>query len=94
MKNLSTLEQYNKLYTEVVKIVNKIDPCFYSGPEDEYDYNVNQLLSFIRDHQINLENFDPKLKIIFFGQNAIEKEESERLLHLSQLLKSLLSDWL
>ncbi len=94
MTDLKTLDQYNELQSQITKIVNDIDPCFYSGPADEYDSHINNLIRLIRDHQINNDNFTDKLKEVFFGSNEPQGTESEKLSKLSSDLKPILAEWI
>ena len=90
MQSIHTLDQYKDLYSKITKIVNEVDPCFYCGPEDEYDSYVNQLLILIRDHKINKENLEQKLKDVFFGKATLHPAEQERLVKLSHLINPIL----
>lgn len=87
MRDLKTISDYDALFKLVRESVNRIDPCFYSGPEDEYDDNINRLLSLFKDHKINLENFSKQLRTIFYGTLDIGDAENEKLAELSTDLK-------
>ena len=92
MKKL-TREDYDGLYSQIVKILNEVDPLFYSGPEDEYDSYVNDLLSSLQKGQITSDTLKVKLKEIILGSSPSDAE-LKKVAELSSKLNPVLEEWM
>lgn len=77
---------YKKLYKRIADIVNKIDPCFYNGPNDEYDFQINGVIKLIESHQADDKN---KFLKLFFGERKnITNEELEKIKQVMDKINS------
>jgi len=80
-------EDYRNLYKKISEIVNEIDPGYYNGPPDEYDFQVRGIIQLIERREIS--NLRALVKL-FFGQreniSSVEKENMKRIMEQVRLL--------
>lgn len=71
------LKKYKNLYKNISNIVNEIDPGYYNGPPDEYDFQVNRIIKLIEIGQIS--NYGQFIKLFFGERKDISNEEQEKI---------------
>lgn len=82
------LSDYKKAFKAITTIVNEIDPSYFNGPEDEYEYQVNQIIKIYQQHNAWPKDLELILIKLFFGSQVVSDEEKD-MIHL--LAKKLLS---
>jgi len=71
------LKNYKNLYKNISNIVNEIDPGYYNGPSNEYDFQVNGIIKLIEAGQI--DNYDQFIKLFFGERKDISDEEQKKI---------------
>ncbi len=68
------IKKYKELHKQVAVIVNEVDPCYYAGPDDEYDHQVNGVLKLIELG----ETLTPKnISDLFFAKTEEADDEQQ-----------------
>ncbi len=68
------IKKYKELYKQVAIIINEVDPCYYAGPDDEYEHQINGIIKLIESG----ETLNPKnISDLFFSKTEEVDDEQQ-----------------